>query len=128
MPVLVTSQQAPVAWTLRTPSGSVAEYSVTLELVDGSPYPVDGATWEYVVRPPLFQSGEPLFSVTTTANSSGLITVETSPATVVSLTLYPAATVMLAGAYRHGLWMNPGTTGAFSWLTGSLQVTPAAQP
>lgn len=129
MAVAVACQPAPVAWTLRTPAGSVSQWAITLALAaSGLPYPVDGATWEYVVRPPLFTSGDPLLSVTTSASAAGLITVETSPSTVITLTLYPAATAALAGTYRHALWMNQGTAGAFSWLTGSLQVSPAAQP
>lgn len=128
MPVAVSSVAAPAPWTLRTPAGSLATYAITLALADGSPYPVTGATWEYVVRPPLWSSGTALLTVTTTASSAGLITVETSPATVVTLTLYPAATAALAGTYQHALWMDPGTDGAFAWVTGNLAVTAAPQP
>ena len=128
MPVAVASVAAPAPWTLRPPAGSLASYAITLTLADGSPYPVAGAAWEYVVRPPLWSSASALITVTTTASASGLVTVETSPATVVTLTLYPAATAALAGTYQHALWMDPGTDGAFAWVTGSLAVAAAPQP
>jgi hypothetical protein len=47
---------------------------------------------------------------------------------VVLLTLYPAATAKLSGTYRHTLWSDPGTPGAFSWLTGSLVASPTPSP
>jgi hypothetical protein len=127
--VLVTNVPAPVNWTLRTPAGSVAEYSITLALADNSPYPVDGASWQYVTRISSNSSGAPLFTITTTASDAGLIVVNADDiSTVVQLTLYPAATASRAGTYRHSLWMNADTDGAFCWLTGSLVAAPTPQP
>jgi hypothetical protein len=128
MTQLVTSAPAPVAWTMRTPAGSVAEYAVTMALQNGNPYPVNGASWEYVVRASDSSLGEPLLTVTTTASASGVISVSQSPATVITLTLYPAATSGLCGTYRHALWMNNGTDGAMAWFFGSLVATPAPLP
>lgn len=126
--VTITDQPAPVTWTLRTPAGSVADYSLTLALENGEPYPVEGASFEYVVRVSSNSTGTPVFVVTTTPSAAGLITVTTSPATVIGLTLYPAATEALSGTYRHSLWSNSGTPGAFSWIVGNLSVSPTPQP
>lgn len=130
MTVLVTNAPAPVNWTLRTPSGSVAEYSISLALSSGAAYPVTNATWQYVVRVSSSSSGAPLFVIGTTASAAGLITVDADNAsTVIQLTLYPAATAKLVGTYRHSLWMNADSAdGAFCWLTGSLVAAPTPQP
>ncbi len=126
----LTTAAPPVNWALRTPAGSFAEYVFTFLAADGAtPYDITGAAWEYVVRLNATDTGTPLISVTATASASGLLTVSTSPASAVSLTLYPAATQSLqAGSYAHCLWMDPGTSAAFAWLTGSLIVMPASQP
>jgi hypothetical protein len=123
------SGPAPLTWALTTPAGSAAQYEITLTLADGiTPYPIGGATWEYVVRISAGDTGTPLLSITTVPSSAGVITVETSPESVVTLTLYPAATAAIYGTYRHSLWMNPGTPQAFAFILGSLVAAAAPQP
>lgn len=116
-------------WNWQIPAGAQSGASFQIENPDGSPYPISGATWEFVVRSAAAGGSALVFSVTTTPNASGLLTVTTSPTSTVALTLYPAATAALApGSYSMALWMNPGTTSALLWVTGTLGVTAVAQP
>jgi hypothetical protein len=127
MLVPLQSAAPPAQWNLSTGQGSAAEYAFTLTTPAGAPYPVGGTTWEYVVRPNA-GSGAALFSVTLTPTSNGSLTVTTPPSQV-TLLLNPAATAGLgAGPYQHALWMNPGTTSAYLWLTGQLLVNLVPQP
>lgn len=120
-------------WTLRMPAGSLQQwlFTFTTNAPGGTtPYPISGATWEYVARTTATGGGSPLISVTTTANSQGVLVV-TSSATLsqVLLEIYPPATSALDGTYYHSLWMNPGnSSSAFTWFTGSLLVEGNPQP
>ena len=120
-------------WTLQMPQGSLEEYTFTF-LQPGAfsttPYPISGATWEYVVRPTATDVSTPLIDITTTVSAEGQITVTaTASLSQILLTILPAATQPLApGSYYHTLWMNPGTNAAFTWVTGLLQIAGAPQP
>jgi hypothetical protein len=126
---VLQSTAPPAAWTLITGQGAAGQYAFTFTTPAGAPYPIDGATWEYVVRDQSL-AGTPLLTLTTTPGTAGALSVTaTGELSQVTLTLNPAATSGLAtGTYSHALWMNPGTAGAYLWLTGSLQVNPVPQP
>jgi hypothetical protein len=115
------------------PAGSLTEWTFTFTTTapgGTTPYPIPGSTWEYVVRSTATDTGSPLIDITTTPNSQGSLTV-TSTATLsqVLLALAPAATVNLApGTYYQTLWMDPGTSTAFTWLTGNLFIDGNPQP
>jgi hypothetical protein len=119
----------PNVWSVEVPGGYQHTQNFQLTNPDGSPYPVDGATWEYVVRfSPADTSGTPLIRVTTTASSQGVLAVTTSPNTVIGVTLNPTATAPLpAGIYSHALVMNPGTASAMPWIVGSFVVDAVTQ-
>lgn len=128
---IYTSSVTP--WTLKIPAGSLQEWVLTLTSPQGSspalPYPVDGASWEYVVRPSARDLETPLVDITDSAGFAGLITVtSTSSASQVLLSVYPAATAGLSGFYAHALWMNPGTPSALAIAEGTLQVIASPQP
>jgi hypothetical protein len=120
-------------WTLQMPAGSLQQWTFTLtspQAVGGPlPYPVSGATWEYVVRASATDLIMPLASITTSASAAGLVTV-TATATLSQavLAIYPVATAGLAGIYSHALWMNPGTPSALCVAEGVLQVIASPQP
>jgi hypothetical protein len=120
----------PNTWNWQVPNGSVGPVTLVITNPDGSPYDIDGLTWEYVVRPgAVVPVGAVLFSLTTTPNESGLLVVTTSPTSQVAVTLYPAATAGLSpGTYTHALWSNPGTDTATLWAAGRLLVVAVAQP
>lgn len=126
MPV---SSEPPQTWTLQAIVGSLKQYTFTFTLAN-APYPIAGATWEYVVRAMAGDTGAPVLSITTSPTGNGQLTVTaTASLSQVALTLLPAATVSLApGTYSHGLWMNPGTSSAFTWLSGSLILAANPQP
>ena len=111
-------------------AGSLQQWTLTLTSVqDGivQPYPVGGATWEYVASASV--TGPQLFTVTTAGTASGIITVtSTDVLSQVFLEIYPAATAGLSGTYVHALWMNPGTTSALAVAEGPLQVATIPQP
>jgi hypothetical protein len=118
-------------WTLVMPAGTAQLWNFIFTTVsDGDPYPISGATWEYVVRASPGSGGSPLIEVTTIAGPGGVLTVTATTAlSQVQMDLYPSATVSLApGSYYHALWMNPGTSAAYSWFTGLLQIEAASQP
>jgi len=120
-------------WTLQMPAGSLEEYTFTFTVpgpFSTTPYPISGATWEYVVRDTPTDVGGPLIQLTTAPSSQGLLTVTaTAVLSQVLLVLNPAATVNLPPAtYYQTLWMNPSTSVAFSWLTGLLQIDGNPQP
>lgn len=107
--------------------GIGAQYTnnYTIQNPDGSLFPITGTTWEFAVRndPSELVSVNPLIKVTTTSSASGLITINTSTS-VVSLTVAPVATgVLTQKQYVYSLWMNPGTTTATAWFTGTLFAT-----
>lgn len=116
------------------PAGSLQQWLFTFTYINASglqvPYPISGATWEYVARTSPTDTGPPLIDLTTTVSANGVLVV-TATATVstVLLDIYPPATVNLVGEYWHSLWMNPGnSTSAFTWFTGPLLVQGNPQP
>lgn len=118
-------------WTLVMPQGSAQLWNfVFTEVASGDPFPISGSTWEYVVRSASGVSAPLVFMLTTTVTIYGVLTVtETSSLSQVQMDMYPDATSSLApGAYYHALWMNPGTTGAYSWFLGLLQVEASPGP
>lgn len=125
----MTLSSTPQTWTLEMPYGSLQEYLFTFSYPStGVLYDISGLTWEFVVRATGTSTGSPLISVTSTANSQGLLTIDTAASTV-QLTLYPAATAGLAtGQYAMSLWANPSTTGAYTWLNGPLVLQGNPQP
>lgn len=117
------------------PAGSLQEIAfgfVVAQPGNTVPWPITGATWEYVVRTSATDTGSPLITVTTSANSDGVLTVtDTATESQVLLSLYPAATATLAGVYAHALWMNPGTPNAYAWFGGDgsqLMIDANPQP
>jgi len=118
------------------PAGSLQEWAFTFTVAGPfygppAPYPITGATWEYVVRSTATSSGSPLFSITTTSSANGLITAtSTASLSQVLLAVYPPATASLTpGSYSHALWMDPGnSTAAFTWVTGQMVVQGNPQP
>jgi hypothetical protein len=125
----VTSSVQP--WTLTMQQGSAQEWNVTLTVpgIPGgtTPYNISGATWEYVVSD---QAYTKLFSVTTTVNTQGILTVtSTAVLSQVTIALYSAATATLApGTYFHVLWLDPGTSGAIAVAGDRLIIEGAPQP
>lgn len=113
-------------WSTTAAQGSQANYGFGIRNPDGSPYPITGLTWEYVIRSP---DGRTTVSITTTPSDNGQLTVTTSGQSLVQLTIAPDATSGIsAGSYSHALWSNPGTDTAFLWVTGALIVQAVAQP
>lgn len=111
-------------WNWQLAQGSEANAQLTFTQ-NGSPYDLTGLTWEYVVRD---SGGAVQFSLTTTANTQGVLTVDTVAATV-TVTLYAAATVSLSpGPYRHALWSDPGEPTATLWTAGAFAVVSVPQP
>lgn len=123
-------------WSLTIAAGSEAQYSFTLSVINpttgqSTPFNIAGATWEYIVRSsPADTTPGGVFEITTTANAAGVLVV-TSTATLsqVQLTIYSAATATLApGQYYHALWMNPGASNQYAWVSGTLTVVANPQP
>lgn len=111
-------------WSI--PNNAESNASVLIHDPDGTPYPISGLTWEFVVRD---GSSSVVITLSTTATAQGVLTVSTSPDSQVAITLYAAATATLSpGKYAYTLWANPGQPTATAWLTGSLQVIGVAQP
>ena len=114
------------------PAGTLLQRNVSITVPGtGAAYDITSLTdWEYVVRPTATDSGSALISVTTTANSQGVITIVSATATPqLLLTLYPAATASLAPSqYAQALWSEPGTSSAFTWLSGALVIQGNPQP
>ena len=125
----MTLSSTPQAWTLVMPYGSLQEYLFTFTYPStGTLYDISGLTWEFVVRDTGTSGGTAAISVTTSANSQGVLTVGTATSTV-QLTLYPAATQALeTGQYALSLWSNPGLDSAYTWLSGPLVLNGNPQP
>ena len=122
-------------WALTMPLGSLQQWLFTFTTVNqqngqSAPYPITGATWEYVARATADGSGTAVIDVTTTPNSQGALTVTANGSvSTVQLNLYPAATSGLAvQTYQHALWQNPGSGSAVTWFSGPLIISGAAQP
>jgi hypothetical protein len=115
------------------PAGSLQQWLLTLtDILPASnpPFPITGATWEYVARSTPTDTGTPLIKITTSASAAGLLTViSTASVSSVLLQIYPAATVSLApGTYYHAMWMDPGTPSALSVFDDLLLIDGAPQP
>lgn len=124
---------ATAGWSLRMPAGTLQQWLSTFtQALPGStiPWPIDGSTWEYVVRSTATDTGSPLISITTTPSSQGVLTVAaTASVSSVEMTLNPAATASLVPAtYFHSLWQDPSTASAFSWWSGLLMIDGNPQP
>ena len=122
-------------WALTMPLGSLQQWLFTFTTVNSItgqsvPYPIAGATWEYVVRATPTSGGTALISFGTAATAQGVIAVTATAAlSQVALTIYPAATQGLApDTYSAALWANPGSGSAISWASGPLILSPTAQP
>lgn len=122
-------------WSLTMAAGSEVsqgfQFTAPYNLYD-APYPISPAEWEYVVRVSATDtSPSPLIKVTTTANTQGVLTVQTA-SSLVYLTLFPAATASLTpGNYWHSLWEYPGTPPdgyPYTWWTGLLIIEGNPQP
>jgi hypothetical protein len=115
-------------WNLSMPAGSYGAWEFAFA-TGVQPYPISGATWEYVVR--VSQTDltiPPLIEITTTVSAAGLITVTDATASLL-LEIYAAATVNLPpGTYYQSLWMDPGDSNAFTWVTGTLVIQGNPQP
>jgi hypothetical protein len=121
-------------WSLRMDAGAEQQwlFTFTTGAPGGTtPWPISGATWEYVARTSATDlTVPPLIKINTSAGSAGLLTV-TSTATTssVQLAMYPAATVSLTpGTFYQALWMWPGTTSAVTIFNGLLLINGAPQP
>jgi hypothetical protein len=123
-----------ITWSLRMPAGSVQNWTFVLTTTAPggvTPWPITGATWEYVARTAATDlTIPPLIELTTTAGSQGVLTVtNTSATSSVAMDMYPAATATVTpGTYYHALWMNPSTAEAFCWFTGNLLIEGNPQP
>ena len=122
-------------WALTMPLGSLQQWLFTFVTINSYtgqqvPYPIAGATWEYVVRASASASGTALIRFGTAATSQGgLVVPATAALSTVQMNLYPAATQGLtASTYYHALWANPSTGSAMTWFTGPLIVSGNAQP
>jgi hypothetical protein len=132
----VPNSSSVTPWSLTMAAGSLQQYNFTFTEVSPAtgqliPYPISGATWEYVARTsPTDLTSPPLIDITTASTSAGQIVVtSTAAVSQAQLTILPAATVSLApGTYAHTLWMNPGSSSAFTWVTGQLIIAGNPQP
>lgn len=121
-------------WTLKMDAGAEQQwlFTFTTGAPGGTtPWPISGATWEYVARTSATDlTIPPLIKITTTPSSAGLLTVTSSATTSsVLLAMYPAATVSLTpGVFYHALWIWPGTTTAQTIFNGLLLINGAPQP
>ena len=122
-------------WALTMPLGSLQQWLFTFTTVNSItgqsvPYPIAGASWEYVVRATPTSGGTALISFGTAATSQGVLVVTASPSvSSVQLNLYPAATQGLSpSTMSQALWANPGSGSAIAWLSGPLILQATPQP
>ena len=122
-------------WALTMPLGSLQQWLfnfTTVNVITGQsvPYPIAGASWEYVVRATPTSGGTALISFGTAATSQGVLVVTASPSvSSVQLNLYPAATQGLSpSTMSQALWANPGSGSAIAWLSGPLILQATPQP
>ena len=122
-------------WALTMPLGSYQQWLFSFTTVNAitgqsAPYPIAGASWEYVVRATPTSGGTALISFGTTATSQGVLVVTATTAlSTVQLNLYPAATQGLtADTYAAALWANPGSGSALAWACGPLILQATSQP
>ena len=125
----MSSSSAVTPWSLTMPAGSLQQWQFTFTTPAGALYNINGATWEWVARTSVTDlTVPPLIDITTSTTVPGSISVNV-PAGQITLTITPAATVSIPpGAYVQSLWMNPGTTSAFCWLSGALIIQGTPQP
>ena len=121
-------------WTLKMDAGTEQQwlFTFTTSAPGGvTPWPISGATFEYVARTSATDlTVPPLIKITATPGTAGVLTVTSAPATSsVQLAMYPAATASLTpGVYSHALWMNPGTTTSMTIFNGLLLINGTPQP
>ena len=122
-------------WALTMPLGSLQQWLFTFTTVNSItgqsvPYPIAGASWEYVVRATPTSGGTALISFGTAATSQGVLVVTaTASVSSVQLNLYPAATQGLSpSTMSQALWANPGSGSAIAWLSGPLILQATPQP
>lgn len=127
MPDVPDSPGGPIEWDASISKGTNRQFEFVIKALNGTPYPMGGTTWAYIVRA---QDGSEVVDITTTPTSEGSLTVTaTDDLSEVTLTINPAATAALdPGTYQHALWMNPGTVNAFVWASGPLQINSVPQP
>lgn len=114
-------------WRARTAAGAKWTQIFALTNADGSVVDLTGLAWEFAIRPsPTDVAATPLIKVTTTPGAQGQIVVDI-PTGTVTVTLTPAATVLLGrGSRAHALWSNPGTSSAICWAEGAFDSAPVA--
>lgn len=112
--------QLPNQVTFSVAAGSQWVQTFTLTNA-GAPVDLTGLAWEFVIRPTVADATVPaLIQVTTTPSAQGSIAVVPATGTV-TVTLTPAATLLLGrGARPHALWSNPGTATATCWVEGAF--------
>lgn len=116
-------------WSTTIGQNSQGNYGFIFEAPDGTPYPIDGLAWEYVIRSPQRRTDRAHVVITTTPGPAGFLTVTLTPSSMVQLTVSPDATAdIFPGSYEHALWSNPGTDEAYLWVVGTLTVQSVAQP
>lgn len=121
-------------WSLRMDQGAEQQwlFTFTTDAPGGTtPWPISGATFEYVARTSAADlTVPPLIKITSSAGSAGVLSVTSDTTTSsVQLTMYPAATASLTpGTYYHAMWSNAGTTSAVTIFNGLLLITAAPQP
>jgi hypothetical protein len=124
-------------WSLTMPLGSLQQWLFTFSTVNSItgqsvPYPIAGATWEYVVRVNATDAGSAPISFGTTPTAQGVLVVTPgsgSTASTVQLNIYPAATQSLTPQTMNAaLWANPGSGSAIAWLSGPLILQATSQP
>jgi hypothetical protein len=128
-------------WSLSMPLGSLQQWLFTFSTINSItgqsvPYPIAGATWEYVVRATPTSGGTALISFGTAATSQGVLVVmpgSGSTASTVQLNIYPRATQGLApSTYSHALWMGASagsaSASATTWWSGPLIIEGNPQP
>jgi hypothetical protein len=124
-------------WALTMPIGSLQQWLfefTTVNSITGQsvPYPIAGATWEYVVRVNATDGGSAPISFGTTPTTQGVLVVTPgsgSTASTVQLNLYPAATQSLTPQTMNAaMWANPNSGSAICWFSGPLILQATSQP
>ena len=123
----------PLPFTTQTYPGS--QWLTVFQFLnsDGSLMPIDGYSYQMVVRTSTESSGSPVFSVASSgATSYGSITIDLTTSSI-TVTLTPTATLLLlSGAggepYALTLWQDPGLSTASVVVSGSIYAIPVASP
>jgi hypothetical protein len=97
---------------------------------DGTPLNMSGLVFEFVVEA---NDGTKTLSILSTdvSNPMGAVVVDNTAHTL-TLTMNPAATSATyanRGGYSYwAIWVQPGTTSAYTMITGQIMPTRVAQP